>query len=98
MSKETYAPWDVAEVLTDEEAIIEYLEAALEENDPEFFVKAVGNVARATGMAAVAREAQLGQPSLYKALSGERDPRIGTVMKVLDALGIRLSVTARGQG
>lgn len=98
MSKETYAPWDVAEVLTDEEAIIEYLEAALEENDPEFFVKAVGNVARATGMAAVAREAQLGRPSLYKALSGERDPRIGTVMKVLDALGIRLSVTARGQG
>ena len=98
MSKETYAPWDVAEVLTDEEAIIEYLEAALEENDPEFFVKAVGNVARAAGMAAVAREAQLGRPSLYKALSGERDPRIGTVMKVLDALGIRLSVTARGQG
>ena len=90
MSKETYAPWDVAEVLTDEEAIIEYLEAALEENDPEFFVKAVG-------MAAVAREAQLGRPSLYKALSGERDPRIGTVMKVLDALGIRLSVAARGQ-
>ena len=96
MSKETYAPWDVAEVLTDEEAIIEYLEAALEENDPEFFVKAVGNVARAAGMAAVAREAQLGRPSLYKALSGERDPRIGTVMKVLDALGIRLSVAARG--
>ena len=95
MSKETYAPWDVAEVLTDEEAIIEYLEAALEENDPEFFVKAVGNVARAAGMAAVAREAQLGRPSLYKALSGERDPRIGTVMKVLDALGIRLSVAAR---
>ena len=98
MSKETYAPWDVAEVLTDEEAIIEYLEAALEENDPEFFVKAVGNVARAVGMAAVAREAQLGRPSLYKALSGERDPRIGTVMRVLDALGIRLSVAARGQG
>ena len=98
MSKETYAPWDVAEVLTDEEAIVEYLEAALEENDPEFFVKAVGNVARAAGMAAVAREAQLGRPSLYKALSGERDPRIGTVMKVLDALGIRLSVAARGQG
>lgn len=96
MSKETYAPWDVAEVLTDEEAIIEYLEAALEENDPEFFVKAVGNVARAVGMATVAREAQLGRPSLYKALSGERDPRIGTVMKVLDALGIRLSVAARG--
>lgn len=98
MSKETYAPWDVAEVLTDEEAIIEYLEAALEENDPEFFVKAVGNVARAAGMAAVSREAQLARPSLYKSLSGERDPRIGTVMKVLDALGIRLSVAARAQG
>ncbi len=92
MSRETYAPWDVAEVLIDEETIIEYLKAALEENDPEFFVKAVGNAARAMGMTAVARESQLGRASLYKALSGERDPRIGTVMKVLDALGIRLSV------
>ena len=95
MSSETFSPWDSAEILGDKETMIEYLEAALEENDPELFVKAVGNVARAMGMTAVAQETQLGRPSLYKALSGERDPRIGTVMKVLGALGVRLTVARK---
>ena len=96
MSKETFTPWDSAEVLSDDETIIEYLKAALEESDPELFVKAVGNVARAMGMTAVSQETQLGRPSRYKALSGERDPRIGTVMKVLGALGVRLTVAGAG--
>jgi probable addiction module antidote protein len=95
MSKETFTPWDSAEFLKDEEVVIQYLQAALEENDPELFVKAVGNVARAMGMTTVAQETQLGRPSLYKALSGERDPRIGTVMKVLGALGVRLTVARK---
>jgi hypothetical protein len=58
MSKETYTPWDSAEVLDDDTVIIEYLQAALEEDDPELFVKAVGNVARAMGMTTVAKETQ----------------------------------------
>ena len=95
MSSETISPWDSAEVLGDNETIIEYLEAALEENDPELFVKAVGNVARAMGMTTVAQQTQLGRPSLYQALSGERDPRIGTVMKVLGALGVRLTAARK---
>ena len=60
-------------------------------------MKAVGNVARAKGMTSIAEEAQLGHESLYKALSGERDPRIGTVMKVLGALGIRLTVASSSE-
>ncbi|MCY3598826.1 MAG: putative addiction module antidote protein [Gemmatimonadetes bacterium] len=92
MSGETYTPWDSAEFLDDDEARLEYLKAALAENDPEYFAKAVGNVARAMGMTTVARGARLGRPSLYKSLSGERDPRLGTVMRVLDALGVRLTV------
>ena len=95
MSSETFSPWDRAEILSDNETIIEYLDVALEENDPELFVKAVGNVARAMGMTTVAQETQLGRPSLYKALSVERDPRIGTVMKVLGALGVRLTVARK---
>jgi len=95
MDKEAFSPWDSVEILDDDEMIVEYLKAALEENDPEFFVKAIGNVARAMGMTTLAEETQLGRSSLYKALSGERDPRIGTVMKVLGALGVRLSVTRR---
>ena len=92
MEKEPYTPWDSSDFLDSEEVIIEYLKAALEENDPEFFVKAVGNVARARGMTAISEETQLGRTGLYKALSVDRDPRIDTVMKVLDALGIRLTV------
>ena len=95
MNKENYTPWDSAEFLTDDEVIIEYLKAALEENDPAFFMKAVGNVARAKGMTNIAQETQLGRPSLYKALSGERDPRIGTVMKVLAALDIQLTIAPK---
>ena len=52
MSKEDYTPWDSTEFLTDDEAIIEYLKVALEENDPAFFMKAVGNVARAKSLTA----------------------------------------------
>ena len=95
MDKENYTAWDSAEFLTDDDIIIEYLKAALEENDPAFFMKAIGNVARSKGMSTIAQETNLGRPSLYKALSGERDPRIGTVMKVLAALGIQLTIAPR---
>ena len=95
MNPETYTQWDTTELLTDDETIVQYLKAALEEDDPAFFIKAVGNVARARGMTAIAQESQLGRPSLYKALSGERDPRIGTVMKVLEAIGVRLTVESK---
>ena len=72
MTKETYTPWDSAEVLTDDDAIVEYLQAALEQNDPAFFMKALGNVARAKGITAIAQKAQLGRQNLYNALSGKR--------------------------
>ena len=94
-SKESYEDWDTAEFLRDRETIVEYLQAALEENDPEFFVKALGNVARAQGMTSIAEQAHLGRQSLYKALSGDREPRIGTLMKVLDAVGVQLTVVAK---
>lgn len=95
MSKEAYTPWDSAEFLNNDETVIEYLRAALEENDPEFFVKAVGNVARAAGMTSIAEETQLSRQSLYKALSGERNPRISTLMKVLGALGVQLTIAPK---
>ena len=95
MNRENYTPWDSAEILTDDEVIVEYLKATLEENDPAFFAKAVGNVARAKGMTTIAEETQLGRPSLYKTMSGERDPRIGTVMKVLAALDVQLTTAPK---
>ena len=95
MNTENLTPWDSAELLTDNEVVIEYLKAAIEENDPALFMKAIGNVARAKGMTTIALETQPGRPSLFKALSGERDPRIGTVMKVLAALDVQLTISPK---
>jgi len=74
-----------------------YLEAVLEDasDDPAFIAKALGDIARAKGMTQVARDAGLSRESLYKALSGERVPDFGTILKVLNALGLQLHVVAQ---
>ena len=66
---------------------------ALEENDPKYFAKALGNVARAKGMSSVSEATRLGRQSLNRALSDDGNPRIDTLFRVLDALEIRLAVT-----
>ncbi|MYH70054.1 MAG: putative addiction module antidote protein [Gammaproteobacteria bacterium] len=84
--------FDVVDFLGSDEAIIEYLNAALEEGDSDFFVKAVGDVARAKGMMKVARTTGLGRQNLYRSLSRGGNPRVGTLFRVLDALDVRLSI------
>ena len=86
------ARYDVAEHLRTSEEMAAYLEACLAEADGDaaFIAKALGDIARARGMARVARDAGLSRESLYKALSGERSPDFATVLKVVDALGLKL--------
>jgi probable addiction module antidote protein len=73
-----------------------YLEAYLEETDgnPPFIAKALGDIARAKGMAQVAKDAGLSRESLYKALSGERSPDFDTILKVVGAPGLKLHAEA----
>lgn len=85
--------FDVVDFLDSDEVIIEYLNAALEDGDSDFFVKAVGDVARAKGMMKVAKSSGLGRQNLYRSLSRGGNPRIGTLFRVLDALDVRLSVS-----
>ena len=87
---ETYASLEIADYLDSEETIIGYLAALLEEGDPRAFAAGLGDVARARGMSQIARDAGLSRESLYKALSGERNPELGTVMGVMRALGLKL--------
>ena len=87
-------PFDVVDYLKTEEDMLAYLDAVLEENDPALLAMALGDVARAKGMTLVAREAGLGRESLYKALSPEGNPELGTIMKVMRSLGLRLHVSA----
>lgn len=83
--------FDAARYLTDDAAIAEYMTAALEENDPDLLLLALADVARAKGMAQVAKDAGLGRESLYKALSPGAKPRLETVMKVARALGVKFT-------
>ena len=84
--------FDAAEYLKSEAHIQAYLEAALEENDPVFFQQALGTVARARGMQAVADKAEATRAGLYKALSADGNPEFATVLRVVNALGYRLTV------
>ena len=96
MTKTATSPYDVAEHLRTREEMAAYLEASIEEADGDaaFVAKALGDIARARGMAQVALDAGLSRESLYKALSGERNPTFDTVLKVIDALGLKLRAEA----
>ncbi len=83
--------FDAARYLNDDSAIAEYMTAVLELNDPELLLLALNDVARAKGMAQVAKDAGLGRESLYKALAPGAKPRFATIMKVAHALGVQFS-------
>ena len=87
-------PWDPVDHLRTQEEIEVYLKAAFEEGDPRLIAAALGDVARARGMSRVAADAGLGRESLHKALSVNGNASFATVLKVLDALGVRLQPQA----
>jgi probable addiction module antidote protein len=89
--------YDVSDYLRTPEEMAAYLEACIEEADGDaaFIAKALGDIARAQGMTQVARDAGLSRESLYKALSGERSPSFDTILKVISALGLKLSASVR---
>jgi probable addiction module antidote protein len=94
MTKIKTRRWDIQEYLKTEEDMQGYLEACFAEagDDPVFIAKALGDIARARGMTALARETGLARDTLYKALSGEGNPSFGTILKVIRALGLNLTV------
>lgn len=89
----TLLPFDAARYLHDDTAIAEYIAAILEDGNQDALLLALGDVARARGMAQVAKAAGLGRESLYKALAPGAKPRFETVVKVARALGVRLTAT-----
>jgi probable addiction module antidote protein len=94
MAKTKTQLWDAANHLETKEDMAAYLEAALEDGDPALIAAALGDVARSKGMTQIARDTGLGRESLYKALSVEGNPEFSTILKVFQALGLRLRVTA----
>jgi probable addiction module antidote protein len=92
--KTSFAPFDPADYLDDMDVIAEYLSACAEEPDPAVFIAALGDVARARGMAKISEDSGLGRESLYKALSAGSHPRFETVNSVLNALGLKVAIVS----
>ncbi len=84
---------DLIESLRDAQEAEEYLNAALEENDPELFLRALRNVAEAQGgVASLAEKTKLNRESLYRMLSERGNPELRSLEALLHALGFRLAV------
>ena len=93
---ETFSRWDAADHLRTRTQIAAYLEACMEEggDDPAFIAAALGDIARARGMSQLARATGLTREGLYKSLAADGNPSLGTILKVMKALGLKLTPTA----
>jgi probable addiction module antidote protein len=89
--------FDPARYLQSEEEQAGYLKLTCEDGAPSEIAKALGAVARARGITDLSRKTGLTRQALYKALSGERNPELGTIAKVAEALGYRLAIV-RAEG
>jgi probable addiction module antidote protein len=94
MTEVKTTPWDTAAHLLTEGDVAAYLEAVFEDGDPELIAHALGVVARSKGMTEIARKTGLGRQSLYKTLSPDGHPEFATVLNVVRALGLKMTVTA----
>jgi len=90
MTKRKLAVFDAADYLDNETVIAEYLNAALEDENPDVFLRAIADAAKARGMSQLAKDAGVGRESLYKALAPGAKPRYDTVLKLMRALGVEL--------
>ena len=93
----TYSLFEPSAYLDSNEAVAEYLTAAAEDPNPDVFLAALGDVAKARGMAQIAKDAGLGRESLYKALTAGAHPRFETISAVLHALGVKFAVVASAE-
>ena len=84
--------YDPARYLTSEEEQADYLRLTCEDGTPSEIARALGVVARARGITDLSRKTGLTRQALYKALSGEGNPELGTIAKVAEALGFRLAI------
>jgi len=92
MAKTKTTPWDPSDHLETREQMAHYLEAAFE-GDSGVIVAVLGDIARSKGMSAIAEATGLGRESLYKSLSENGNPELAAFLKVVDALGLKLTAS-----
>ena len=84
---------DISEFLDSEAKISAYLTAIMEDNDLPLLLQAIGHIAKARGMATIAKDSGLGRESLYKAFNENSQPKFDTVKRVLNAMNISINFT-----
>lgn len=94
MDKSSFTNLDIAELLQTEDDVKLFLQEALAENDPVVWQRAIGYAAKSIGMSKIAEASGLNRESLYKALREDAHPRFDTIMRVLNAMGLRLVLKA----
>ncbi|MBL8789387.1 MAG: putative addiction module antidote protein [Rhizobiales bacterium] len=94
-SKITFSKFDVADYLDNEKVIAAYLSEAAQDDNPDVLLKALADVAKARGMAQVAKDSGLGRESLYKALAPGAKPRYETIAAVMRALKVKFEVAVK---
>ena len=94
MNFDKFAPFDPVDYLDSEEMIAEYLTVAAADPNPDIFLSAIANVAKARGMSRLAKDSGMGRESLYKALRPGAKPRYETVARIVSALGAQITFSA----
>ncbi len=92
------APFDAAKYLKTDQDMADYLQAVFEDcqGEPQAIISALGDIARAKGIQALARQTNLSRAHLYTALSPNGNPEFATILKVFWGLGLRLNVQSQG--
>jgi len=90
--KITFEDWELADDIETKEDVIGILEVALEENDPDFLLSVINDIAKSKGMTQIARELGVDRRGLYKSLAPDGNPSFKTVFKLLDLLGLRMKL------
>lgn len=98
MTKAKFSAFDVADHIKTPDDAAHYLDAVLADGDANEIAEALGVVARSQGMATIAEESGLSRETLYRTLSDAGNPRLATLLGVLRAMGLRLSVAAASHG
>lgn len=93
-AKVKFKRFEASDFLKSETAIEEFLAAAMEDENPDVFLAALGEVAKVRGIATLAKRSGLGRESLYKTIAPGAKPRYETICKLVDALGVKLTVKA----
>jgi len=89
--------WDILDYLEDDKKIASFLEVCLEDNDYEFFIKVLGDAAKAHGINEMAKKLGVNRESLYKSFSGKRRPNFETVFKARNELGLKINIVPEKQ-